>query len=184
MKRCKESAREGFNLAWTGMTGGGEPWRSCTASNVKTEGSGTGWKAIMTGWSVPVEPKVLCTPPGVNSYMLPLLHPPQTGCPRCQKPFLGTVQPGGKGALHSTRREFINIAAVVIRLKQVSCAVKSQSFGTTQTRGEGALHSARREFINVAAIYICHKQIPRAVKSQSPRADSTRRRRCFALRPA
>ena len=60
-------------------------------------------------------------------------------------------QPGGKGALHSTRREFIDVAAVGIRLKQIARAVKGQSMRIIQPGGKGALHSARREFIDVAA---------------------------------
>ena len=72
----------------------------------------------------------------------------------------------------------------VIRHKQIARAVKGQSIRTIQPGGKGALHSARREFIDVAAAVIRLKQIARAVKGQSIRLNSTRRQRCFALRPA
>ena len=40
------------------------------------------------------------------------------------------IQPGGKGALRSARRELIDVAAVEIRHKQIARAVKGQSMRT------------------------------------------------------
>src|SRR5208282_5333977 len=69
------------------------------------------------------------------------------------------VKAGNKGAFQPTRREFIDVAAVEIRLKQVARAVKGQAFRITHPGGKGASRSTRREFINVAAGPIRLKQI-------------------------
>src|ERR1039457_4106067 len=46
-------------------------------------------------------------------------------------------QPGGKGALRSARREFIDVAAASVCLKQIARTVKGQSIGLIQPGGKG-----------------------------------------------
>ena len=91
----------------------------------------------------------------------------------------GCIQAGGKGALHSARRVFIDAIAAGIRLKQVARAVKGQSQGVIQTGDKSALHSTRREFINAAASQAGHIEISRAVKSQSIRIRQSRGKRAL-----
>src|ERR1700690_1102444 len=75
-----------------------------------------------------------------------------------------STQPRGKGASHSARRVFIDVAAALIDHKQVACAVKGYSVRMSQPGGKGASHSARRKIIDVAAAVIRHKQNTRAVE--------------------
>ena len=71
--------------------------------------------------------------------------------------------------MHSPRREFIDVAALGIRLKQIARVVEGQITRAIQPGGKGALRSARSEFIDVAAVEIRLKQIARAVKGQAYR---------------
>ena len=82
---------------------------------------------------------------------------------QCNRP----IQPGGKGAFDSTRRELINVAAAEIRLKQIARAIKSQSKRVIQPGSKSALRSTRREFKDALTLCIRHKQIARAVNGQS-----------------
>jgi hypothetical protein len=72
------------------------------------------------------------------------------------------VQPGGKGAAASVGREFIDVSAGRICLKQVTRAVKGQTFRRGQPGGKGAAAAVRGEFVD--AVLISYKQITRAVK--------------------
>lgn len=62
-----------------------------------------------------------------------------------------TIHAGGKGASHSARCEFINVAGGVIRHKQITHDVKGQTFRISEPSCKGGLRAAWCYFRNARA---------------------------------